>query len=262
MDLGLKGKVAVVTAASRGLGMAAAMELAREGARLAICARSERVEAAAAEIRERAGADVFSQRADLTQRSDVERFAEATLRRFGAVDILVLNSGGPPSGKFLDLGPEDWENAFQLVVMSAVRTCYAFVPAMAARGAGSIVASQSYSVKQPIDNLMLSNALRVAVVGMMKSLASELGPLGIRVNSIHPGWTQTERVRELMRDRAARSGRSPEAEAEKIAAEVPLRRMADVEEYGRAVAWLASPAASYLHGHALIYDGGMTKATL
>jgi 3-oxoacyl-[acyl-carrier protein] reductase len=262
MDLGLKGKVAVVTAASRGLGLAAAKELAREGARLAICARSERVEAAAAEIRQQTGAEVLAQQADLTLASEVERFAETTLRRFDAVDILVLNSGGPPSGKFLDLAPEDWEKAFQLVVMSAVRTCYAFVPAMAGRGTGSIVASQSYSVKQPIDNLTLSNALRVAVVGLMKSLASELGPLGIRVNSIHPGWTRTERVRELLRDRAARSGQSPEAEAEKITAEVPLRRMAEVEEYGRAVAWLASPAASYLHGHALLYDGGISKATL
>jgi 3-oxoacyl-[acyl-carrier protein] reductase len=242
--------------------MAAAMELAREGARLAICARSERVESAAAEIRQQTGAEVLSQQVDLTLPSDVDRFAEAALRHFGVVDVLVLNSGGPPSGKFVDLKPEDWEKAFQLVVMSAVRTCYAFVPAMAARGEGSIVASQSYSVKQPIDNLTLSNALRVAVAGMMKSLASELGPLGIRVNSIHPGWTRTERVRELLRDRAARSGQSPEAEAAKITAEVPLRRMAEVEEYGRAVAWLASPAASYLHGHALLYDGGISKATL
>lgn len=262
MDLGLGGKVAVVTGASKGLGKAAAMELAREGARVCICARSAEVEDAAAEIRRRTGAEVVARRADVTRPKDIEEFARATLDNFRAVDILVLNTGGPPPGLFLELKPEDWEAAFQLVVMSAVRTCYAFIPSMVARGSGSIVASQSYSVKQAIDNLILSNSLRMAVVGMMKTLAGELGPKGIRVNSIHPGWTRTDRVEELMHERASRSGKSPEEEAARITAQVPLGRMATVEEYARAVAWLASPAASYLSGHALFYDGGITKATL
>jgi 3-oxoacyl-[acyl-carrier protein] reductase len=262
MDLGLSEKVAVVTAASKGLGKAAALALAREGARLAICARSEAVESAAAEIRKETGRDVLAQRADLTRASDVEAFARATLARFGRVDILVANSGGPPAGPFLDLRAEDWERSFQLVVMSTVRTCYAFVPAMVGQGSGSIVASQSYSVKQPIENLILSNSLRMAVIGMMKTLAMELGPKGIRVNSINPGWTRTERVEQLMEDRASRSGTRGEQEAAKIEAQVPLGRMATAEEYGRAVAWLASPAAGYLHGHALIYDGGITKTAL
>jgi len=262
MDLGLSEKVAVVTAASKGLGKAAALALAREGARLAICARSEAVESAAAEIRKETGRDVLAQRADLTRASDVEAFAQATLARFGRVDILVANSGGPPAGPFLDLRAEDWERSFQLVVMSTVRTCYAFVPAMVGQGSGSIVASQSYSVKQPIENLILSNSLRMAVIGMMKTLAMELGPKGIRVNSINPGWTWTERVEQLMEDRASRSGTRGEQEAAKIEAQVPLGRMATAEEYGRAVAWLASPAAGYLHGHALIYDGGITKTAL
>jgi 3-oxoacyl-[acyl-carrier protein] reductase len=262
MDLGLSEKVAVVTAASKGLGKAAALALAREGARLAICARSEAVESAAAEIRKETGRDVLAQRADLTRASDVEAFARATLARFGRVDILVANSGGPPAGPFLDLRAEDWERSFQLVVMSTVRTCYAFVPAMVGQGSGSIVASQSYSVKQPIENLILSNSLRMAVIGMMKTLAMELGPKGIRVNSINPGWTWTERVEQLMEDRASRSGTRGEQEAAKIEAQVPLGRMATAEEYGRAVAWLASPAAGYLHGHALIYDGGITKTAL
>jgi 3-oxoacyl-[acyl-carrier protein] reductase len=146
--------------------------------------------------------------------------------------------------------------------MSTVRTCYAFVPAMVGQGSGSIVASQSYSVKQPIENLILSNSLRMAVIGMMKTLAMELGPKGIRVNSINPGWTWTERVEQLMEDRASRSGTRGEEEAAKIEAQVPLGRMATAEEYGRAVAWLASPAAGYLHGHALVYDGGITKTAL
>jgi 3-oxoacyl-[acyl-carrier protein] reductase len=133
---------------------------------------------------------------------------------------------------------------------------------MLRQGAGSIVASQSYSVKQPIDNLVLSNSIRMAVVGLMKSLANELGPKGIRVNSILPGWTSTERVVHLFEDRARRVGSTPEAEAEKIMQTVPLGRLATVEEYGRAVAWLASPAASYVHGHALFLDGGIVKAAL
>jgi 3-oxoacyl-[acyl-carrier protein] reductase len=262
MDLGLSEKVAVVTAASKGLGKAAALALAREGARLAICARSEAVESAAAEIRKETRRDVLAQRVDLTRAPDVEAFAQATLARYGRVDILVVNSGGPPAGAFLDLRAEDWERSFQLVVMSTVRTCYAFVPAMVVQGSGSIVASQSYSVKQPIENLVLSNSLRMAVIGMMKTLAMELGPKGIRVNSINPGWTWTERVEQLMQDRASRSGTRGEQEAAKIEAQVPLGRMATAEEYGRAVAWLASPAAGYLHGHALIYDGGITKTAL
>jgi 3-oxoacyl-[acyl-carrier protein] reductase len=133
---------------------------------------------------------------------------------------------------------------------------------MVAQRSGSIVASQSYSVKQPIENLVLSNSLRVAVVGLMKALASELGPQGIRVNSIHPGWTSSERVVHLFEDRARRSGTTPELEAEKIINTVPLRRLATVEEYGRAIAWLASPAASFIHGHALFVDGGIVQATL
>jgi 3-oxoacyl-[acyl-carrier protein] reductase len=133
---------------------------------------------------------------------------------------------------------------------------------MIERGSGSIVATQSYTVKQPMPNLILSNALRMAVIGLMKSLADELGPKGIRVNTINPAWTTTERVDHLMADRARRAGTSPEAEAAKAVAELPLGRMGTVEEYGRTIAWLASPAASFIHGHALIFDGGAVRAAL
>ena len=147
-------------------------------------------------------------------------------------------------------------------LMSVVDLCYAVVPHMLAHGRGSIVASESYAVKQPIENLVLSNSIRMAVVGLMKSLAGELGPRGIRVNTIHPGWTSSERVVHLFEDRARRAGTTPEAEAEKIIRTVPLRRLATVEEYGRTIAWLASPAASFIHGHALFIDGGIVQATL
>jgi 3-oxoacyl-[acyl-carrier protein] reductase len=262
MDLGLKNQVALVAAASKGLGRAAALELAREGARVAILARSDRLQTTAEEIRSETGADVLPIRADVTQADQVQAAARQTLEHFGRIDILIVNAGGPPPGGFLALKESDWESAYQLTVMSAVRLCYAVVPHMVERGSGSIVATQSYTVKQPMANLILSNSLRLAVIGLMKSLADELGPKGIRVNTINPTWTTTDRVEHLMADRAQRAGTTPEQEAAKATAEIPLRRMATTEEYGRVIAWLASPAASFIHGHALMFDGGIVRTPL
>ena len=262
MDLGLTGKTALVTAASKGLGKAAAMELARQGAQVALCARSDRTETAAAEIRAATGATVHALRADVSRREDVDRVVSQAIERLGHLDILILNAGGPPPGSFLAFGPEDWEAAVRLTVMSTVYLCYAAVPHMVARGEGSIVATQSLTVKQPLDNLVLSNALRMAVIGLVKSLACELGPKGIRVNSINPGWTWTERVEQLVTDRSTRNKTSIAEETSRITREIPLGRMGTVEEYGRAIAWLASPAASYIHGHALFFDGGAVRAAL
>jgi 3-oxoacyl-[acyl-carrier protein] reductase len=262
MELGLEGKVALVAAASKGLGRAAAMELAREGARLAIFARSERTDATAEDLRAQTGAEVLSIRADVTHADEIRAAVRQTLAHFGQIDILIVNAGGPSPGNFLGLSESDWETAFQLTVMSAVRLCYAVVPHMIELGSGSIVATQSYTIKQPMPNLILSNSLRLAVIGLMKSLADELGPKGIRVNTINPAWTYTDRVEQLMADRAKRAGTTPEQEAAKAASEVPLGRMATIEEYGRAIAWLASPAASFIHGHALLFDGGAVRTPL
>lgn len=262
MNLQLTDKVALVTAASKGLGKAAAREFAREGARVVMCARSETIDTAADEIRRETGADVVAIRADVTKQEDIDRVVRETLARFGQIDILILNSGGPPPGAFLSLTPADWETGVQLVLMSTVRLCYAVVPHMVERGTGSIVANQSYTVKQPLENLILSNSIRLAVIGLMKSLANELGPKGIRVNSINPAWTHTERVDQLMKARAKANGTTPEEESKKITATVPLGRMGTVEEYGRAIAWLASPAASFIHGQAFLFDGGVVQTPL
>jgi 3-oxoacyl-[acyl-carrier protein] reductase len=262
MDLGLTDKAVLVTAASRGLGKAAAMEMARNGARVAICARSSAVGQAADEIRKSTGAIVHPLHADLARREDVDRTVASVLENLGRLDILVINAGGPPPGSFLELSAQDWEAAIQLTLLSAVYLCYAVVPHMIEQGGGSIVATQSMSVKQPMENLILSNSLRMAVIGLMKSLANELGPKGIRVNSINPGWTRTERVEQLLTDRAARNRTSTTEEAARITGSIPLGRMGTVEEYGRAVAWLASPAASFIHGHALFFDGGAVQAAL
>jgi 3-oxoacyl-[acyl-carrier protein] reductase len=262
VDLGLKDRTALVTAASKGLGRAAALELAREGARVVVCSRSERAQAAAEEIRAATGAGVWAVQGDLTKPEDIDRIVRQALEHLGHLDILILNAGGPPPGAFLDLRAQDWESAIQLTLMSAVRLCYAALPHMVARGQGSVVATQSFTIKQPLDNLVLSNALRMAVIGLVKSLANELGPRGIRVNSINPGWTLTERVEQLLNDRAARSGTTPAEQAAGITRDIPLGRMGTAEEYGRAVAWLASPAAAFVHGHALIFDGGAVRAAL
>ena len=262
MDLQLKGKVALVTAASKGLGKAAAREFAREGAHVVMCARSKLIVTAAKEIKDETGGRVLAFQADVTKQADIDKVVEATFKEYGKIDILFVNAGGPAPGSFLSLKPEDWEAAANLTLMSAVRLCYAVVPYMLERGEGSILTTQSYSVKQPIDNLILSNSLRLAVIGLMKSMANELGPKGIRVNSINPAWTWTERVDQLMSDRAVRAGTSPEAEAAKVTSDVPLGRMGTVDEFARAAVWLASPAASFIHGHALMFDGGAVKAAL
>ncbi|MCK5054328.1 MAG: SDR family NAD(P)-dependent oxidoreductase, partial [Anaerolineales bacterium] len=189
MDLDLQGRAAIVTAASRGLGKAAAQALAREGADLAICSRTDQIFATAEEIQQETGVDVLAVQTDLTKPKQIEAMIAKAHHHFNKIDILIINAGGPPPGSFLDLKPEDWSTAIELTVMSAVRLCYAVVPHMLEQGHGSIVATQSYSVKQPIDNLILSNSLRMAVIGLVKSLANELGPKGIRVNSINPAWT-------------------------------------------------------------------------
>jgi len=262
MDLGLKDKIVLVTAASKGLGKATALEFAREGAKVVMCARSDTIDSAAKEIAQATGAQVIPLHTDLTQPAEIENLVATAIKEFGRIDILFVNTGGPKPGNFLSLTPEDWETASNLTLMSAVRLCYAVVPHMLEKGEGSILTTQSYSVKQPIDNLILSNSLRMAVIGLMKSLANELGPKGIRVNSINPAWTWTERVEQLMADRASRAGTTLIAEAAKITNAVPLGRMGTVEEFARAAVWLASPAASFIHGHALMFDGGAVKTAL
>lgn len=262
MDLELAGKVAMVTAASKGLGRAAAMALAQEGANVAICARSDQLEKTAQDIRQAAGSEVLAVRTDLTKPNEIDHLIKATLDHFGCIDILIINAGGPPPGSFLDLTPQDWQASLELTLMSAVHLLYGCLPSMLDQGSGSIVTTQSYSVKQPIDNLVLSNSIRMAVIGLMKSLANELGPQGIRVNSINPAWTWTQRVEQLMQDRAQRNGVSQQEEADKVTEAVPLGRMGTVEEFGRTIAWLASPAASFIHGHALMFDGGAVKTAL
>ncbi len=262
MDLQLKGQVALVAAASAGLGKAAALELGREGARLAICARSTALDQTADEIRSETGAEVLAVRTDLTIKDQVDAFVAQAHAHYGQIDILVANCGGTPPGEFLQLTLDDWQRGIDVTIMATLYLCYATIPHMLERGSGCIIASQSYTVKQPLARVITSNSLRMAVVGMMKTLANELGPKGIRVNSVNPAWTWTERVEQLMTDRAKVNGTSAEEEADKIIAEIPLGRMGSLQEYGKTIAWLASPAAGFIHGHAMMIDGGTVQTAL
>jgi 3-oxoacyl-[acyl-carrier protein] reductase len=263
MDLGLQDKIALVTAASKGLGKAVALRLAQEGAHVTICARGEEPLArAAAEIEEQTRCQVLAIQADVSDTATAEKLVQATTERFGRLDILVTNAGGPPPGQFLDLTPEDWETSIRLTLMSAVRLCYAAIPVMKEQGEGSILAMTSITVKQPLPNLVLSNSLRLSIIGLIKTLADELAPFGIRVNGICPGWTHTDRVEQLLRDRAVRKLTTTEEEAAKIAIDIPMGRMGTPEEFAKAAAFLVSPAASYITGVSLLVDGGMYRGVM
>ncbi len=260
MDLGLHGAKALVCGASRGLGYATARVLAAEGAQVAVNARNaDRLEEAARTLRTETAASVFALAGDISTPEGPAAIVAAARGAMGGLDVLVTNSGGPPPGRFGELQDAAWQTAFELLVLSSVRLVRAALPALRASDRASVLAVTSYAVKQPLPNLILSNALRAAVAGMMKSLALELGAEGIRFNCILPAWIDTERVQQLMHDRAMRAGTTTEEETRKQAGESPLGRMGHADEFGRAAAFLCSPAASYITGLMLTVDGGMYK---
>lgn len=259
MDLGLKGKVVVVAAASKGIGKAVAMRLAMEGAVLGICSRSQDdIERVAKEIQFQAGTQVLPIKADLTQAADVETFVNETAEHFGGLDALVCNAGGPPAGLFADFDDAAWESAFQLTLMSVVRLCRAAMPHFQKRGGGRVVNVSSVSVKQPIDNLILSNSLRMAALGLLKSLANEYGPDNITFNTVCPGFTQTDRLEQLFQHRAEQTDATAEALKNQTASNVPLRRIGEPEELADLAALLCSDRSRYVTGTAIQVDGGAT----
>jgi 3-oxoacyl-[acyl-carrier protein] reductase len=260
MNLGLNGKVALVAGASKGLGKAVALGLAREGAHVAILARdAARIQTAAQEIRTATGAPVLAIPADVTQANDIQRAVDETVRQFGTIHILVTNAGGPPPAAFMALQDAQWQSAVELTLLSAVRMSRAVIPLMQKQKWGRILHIGSYSVKHPVENLMLSNSIRAAVVGLGKTQAIELGKDGILVNSVLPGWTVTERVEQLLGDRAARNQTQLRDEFAKIEKEIPVGRMGKPEEFANVVVFLASECAAYVNGVAIQVDGGATR---
>ena len=263
MDLLLNNKRALVTGASRGLGYATALGLAREGCQVVINSRSpDSISGAAASIAQQTGAIVHPVAGDVTQPCFPSQLIADTIDRLGGLDLLVTNTGGPPAGKFIDFDDAAWQKAVEFAFLSHVRLIRAALPYLRHSPAASVLTITSYSVKQPIANLVLSNSVRAATVGLTKSLALELGSEGIRFNSILPAWTQTERVVELMTHRARLNGTTLDEEISHQSKESPLGRMAQPEEFANAAVFLLSPAASYITGVMLNVDGGMYKGTL
>ncbi len=261
MDLGIKGKVALVTAASTGIGKAVAEALAVEGCNVAICARSkETLIETSRDIKTKFNIEPFWGVCDLNHQKDIENFYDAVKNHFGKVDILVNNCGGPVPGFFRDLSEEDWENAYKQVLLSVVRFSNLVIPKMIEQEWGRIVNITSIAVKQPVHNLMLSNSLRAGVTGFAKSLSNEFGNKNITVNNVAPGYTLTHRLYELAVSRAKTSGKSHEEILVDMAKNVPMNRLAGPEEIASTVVFLASQKASYITGTTIQVDGGSTKA--
>ena len=263
MDLGLKNKVAVVAAASQGLGRAIAAALAAEGARVALCSRDQgRIEAAAEAIRRKTGAELLPVAADVTRAEEVNRFVEAAVARWGTVHVAVANAGGPPAKEFAQITLDDWEKAVDLNLMSAVHLARAVLPRMRQQKWGRLIFLTSVAVKEPIAGLLLSNSIRSAVAGLAKSLANECAHENVLVNTVCPGYTRTERLEELAQMLSQQRGQSLEEIVKGWTATIPMGRLGDPEELAALVAFLASERASYITGTAIAVDGGRTKSLL
>jgi 3-oxoacyl-[acyl-carrier protein] reductase len=257
----LGGRVALVAASSKGLGRATAEQLAAEGAQVMISGRDEgELEAAARDIGKKTGTKVAYTVADVTRGSDVEDLVRQTVECLGGPDVLITNAGGPPAGNFDRFEDSDWQNAFELNLLSVVRLVRAVLPHMRERGYGRIINFTSSSMKQPLENLILSNVFRTAVLGLSKSLSVELAPDGILINALGPGRIATARLASLDKSRAENMGVSVEEVRSRSEAQIPLGRYGEPEEFARVAAFLASEANTYVTGQALLVDGGMVKA--
>lgn len=261
MDLGIQDRVAIVTAASRGMGKAIAEALAAEGCKLAICSRdSSAIAAAAEEIRGGHGTAVFHKAVDVSDIDALRAFVAEARAALGPVSIAVANAGGPPGGRFENFGAEDWQAAFRLNFLSTWALIESVLPDMRAQRWGRVVSLTSTSVRQPIEGLILSNGVRASVVGMLKTLAAEYGPENILFNNAGPGLIATDRLLSIAQRRADAAGIGRDEMIERLASQTALRRVGQPEEFAAAVAFLCSERASYVTGSSLMIDGGLVKA--
>ena len=260
MDLGLKNRVALVAASSQGLGLATAEAFAAEGCKVAMCARNQQaLDAGAEKIRSQHGAEVLTEAFDVTDAAAVSRFVMHVAAKFGGIDICVTNAGGPPAKGFLAATLEDWQHAIDANFLSTVYFCREVIPHMQRKKWGRIITITSITTKQPVTDLVLSNAVRAGVVGLVKSLANEFGKDGILVNNVGPGFTATDRLKELAKARSAATGKPQQEIFDGWAADAPLKRLGEPRELADAIVWLASERASYITGQTVLVDGGMYK---
>src|SRR5215469_10318236 len=260
MDLGLKGRGVIVAASSQGMGRAAAELFAREGAQVAMCARTEKpLRTAADQIRAETGAEVYAHALDVTDAAAVQNFVEQVAKHFGRIDVCVTNAGGPPAKNFLSITTDEWRKAEEQNFLSVVHLAKAVIPYMQRHRWGRIITITSVSVRLPIPDLILSNAVRAGVVGLVKSLSNEFGKDGILVNNVAPGYTATERLKELARVRSAAQNKSEPEVFTTWVGDSALRRVADPREVADAIVWLASERASYITGQTILVDGGTYK---
>ena len=257
---GLKDRVAIVAAASQGLGRAAAEALAGEGAKLAICSRNEKnIQAAAASLRDKYKVDVSCQALDVTDEKAIKKFVEAVAKKYGRVDVCVTNAGGPPARGFLATSSEEWRKAFELNLMSTIHFVREVLPHMQRARWGRVVALTSLAVKQPIPDLIYSNVVRLGVVGLMRTLANEFGREGITFNNVAPGYTATDRLKDIAYHRAQAEGLATKDILERWAQETVAGRIAQPQEVADAVVFLASERAAMITGQTLLVDGGTYK---
>jgi 3-oxoacyl-[acyl-carrier protein] reductase len=260
METGLKGRAVIVAASSQGIGRATAEAFAAEGCRVAMCSRdAEAVEAAAEQIRRNSGTEVCAQACDVTDAAAVHDFVAAVAAKFGGVDICVTNAGGPPAKGFLAASIEEWRKAIDANFLSTVYFAREVIPHMRRKHWGRIITLTSISTKQPVPDLVLSNAVRAAVVGLVKSLANEFGKDGILVNNVAPGYTATDRLKDLARARASAQGKSEEEIFAALASDTAMKRVGEPREIADGIVWLASDRASYVTGQTILVDGGSYK---
>jgi 3-oxoacyl-[acyl-carrier protein] reductase len=260
MNLGLKDRVALVAASSQGIGRATAEAFAGEGCRVAMCARNHQtLQDAAAKIRKQYGVEVLAEAFDVTDAGAVSRFVASVAKKFGGIDICVTNAGGPPAKGFLAASLEEWQRSLELNFLSTVYFAREVIPHMQRKHWGRIITLTSITTKQPVTDLVLSNAVRAAVVGLVKSLANEFGKDGILVNNVGPGFTATDRLKELATARASLTGKSEKEIFDGWAADAPVKRLGEPREVAETIVWLASERASYITGQTVLVDGGMYK---
>jgi len=260
MNLQLNGKVMMVAASSKGLGYGIARALASEGARVAVASRTkDDIEAAATRLRDETGADVRAYVLDAADAASIRNWTSDVLRDFGSIHGLVVNAGGPPPGGFDAFDDADWEAAFNLTLMSAVRMIRSVLPTMREQGSGSILTVTSSSIKEPIDILLLSNVFRSGVVSLVKSLSRDLAPQGIRINNLVPGMIDTDRIRSNDAFAAEKAGVPVDVQAARRQEGIPMGRYGTTDEFGRTAAFLLSDAAAYITGATLLVDGGKSR---